>query len=132
VQKSHLGCGVFLGHLFFKVHMDPHTCMPPTQMWQWCGTCMVVKNTLGTYIPLFRNFQCSQMGTWGMWGTYEEAQWGEWGNVQTWERTVQNILSTWGMRTEQTKTYWAHGKVTYLSNLDKLTRPMFQTMVNWV
>jgi len=24
----------------------------------------------------------------------------------------------WELRIEQTKTYWAHGKVTYLSNLD--------------
>jgi hypothetical protein len=25
---------------------------------------------------------------------------------------------SWELRIEQTKTYWAHGKVTYLSNLD--------------
>jgi hypothetical protein len=34
-----------------------------TMMWHLCGTYMVVKNTLGTNIPLFWDFQCSQMGT---------------------------------------------------------------------
>jgi hypothetical protein len=34
-----------------------------TMMWHLCGTYMVLKNTLGTFIPLFQNFQYSQMGT---------------------------------------------------------------------